>query len=79
MRHILIDKNSVDLKCCSFGFPWARDSNCYNFRVPTELVLAADVNVIHNLLEIETIVIGCILIVKIIIQHIVMILYTCKM
>ncbi|MGN0385132.1 MAG: hypothetical protein ACI4EX_04540 [Lachnospiraceae bacterium] len=59
MRQILIDKNSVDLKCCAYRFPWDHDSHCYNFKMPTELVLNTEINSISDPLEVETLVIGC--------------------
>lgn len=59
MRSILVDKKFVDLKSCSYGFPWDYDANCYNFKIPTEFVLNTDVHNITNPLEITTIVLGC--------------------
>lgn len=59
MSRILIDESKIDLKQCAYGFPWDHDSHCYNFKTPTELVLASEVKGINNPLEIETLVIGC--------------------
>ena len=33
MRRILIEKENIDPKTCSFGFPWKHDSICYNFNM----------------------------------------------
>ena len=59
MRRILIEKENIDPKTCSFGFPWKHDSICYNFNMPDECVTAESIEKIENLAGIETLVIGC--------------------
>ena len=59
MRRILIEKENIDPKSCSFGFPWKHDSICYNFRMPEECVTADNVGELVNKDDIETLVIGC--------------------
>ena len=59
MRRILIEKENIDPKSCSFGFPWKHDSICYNFRMPEECVTADSIAENVNKDDIETLVIGC--------------------
>lgn len=59
MRRILIEKENIDPKSCSFGFPWKHDSVCYNFRMPEECMTADSIGEIVNKDDIETLVIGC--------------------
>ncbi len=59
MRRILIEKDSINPKTCSYGFPWKHDSICYNFRMPAESVAADKIGEIENKADIETLVIGC--------------------
>ena len=59
MRRILIEKEMIDPKHCSYGFPWKSDGPCFNFRMPEECVLAEDVDKIADKDNIETLVIGC--------------------
>lgn len=59
MRRILIEKESIDPHCCSFGFPWKHDSICFNFRMPEECVTVDSIGEIVNKDDIETLVIGC--------------------
>ena len=58
MRRILIEKESIDQKTCSYGFPWKHDAICYNFRMPGEGVAADKIGDIENKADIETLVIG---------------------
>lgn len=58
-RFILIDDNYMDLQKCSFGFLWAHDSICYNFRRPTEFVLSSEIDSIANDKNVVGVVIGC--------------------
>ena len=59
MRRILIEKENIDPKTCSFGFPWKHDSICYNFNMPDECVTAESIGKIEDPADIETLVIGC--------------------
>ena len=59
MRRILIEKENIDPKSCSFGFPWKHDSICYNFRMPEECVTADNIGELVNKDDIEILVIGC--------------------
>ena len=59
MRRILIENKNIDLKRCSFGFPWKHDTTCFNFRMPEECVTADSIAGIVNKDDIETLVIGC--------------------
>lgn len=59
MRRILIEKENIDPKACSYGFPWKHDSVCFNFRMPEECVTADKIGEIRNKGDIETLVIGC--------------------
>ena len=59
MRSVLVDNNAVGLKCCSYEFPWKYDSNCFNYKVPDEFVMAKDVGEINNPKEIIALTIGC--------------------
>ena len=59
MRRILIEKENIDPKSCSFGFPWKHDSICYNFRMPEECVTADSIGELVNKDDIEILVIGC--------------------
>ena len=59
MRRILIEKENIDPKTCSFGFPWKHDSICYNFNMPNECVTAESIGKIEDPADIETLVIGC--------------------
>ncbi|MBP3854417.1 MAG: hypothetical protein IK990_02235 [Ruminiclostridium sp.] len=59
MRHILIEKEDIDLKSCSFGFPWKHDSICFNFRMPEKCVTADSIEELVSKDDIETLVIGC--------------------
>ena len=59
MRRILIEKEMMDPKHCSYGFPWKSDGPCFNFRMPEECVLAEDIDIITHKDNIETLVIGC--------------------
>lgn len=59
MRRILIEKEMMDPKHCSYGFPWKSDVPCFNFRMPEECVLAEDVCKITDKENIDTLVIGC--------------------
>lgn len=59
MRRILIEKELIDPKACSYGFPWEHDSTCFNFRMTEECVTADRIDEIENIDDIETLVIGC--------------------
>ena len=59
MRRILIEKEILDPKACSFGFPWKHDSICFNFNFPEECILKDDIKNITDKTDIETLVIGC--------------------
>ena len=59
MRRILIEKEMIDPKHCSYGFPWKSDVPCFNFRMPEECILAEDIDKITDKDNIETLVIGC--------------------
>ena len=59
MRRILIEKENIDPKSCSFGFPWKHDSICYNFCMPEECVTADSIRELVNKDNIEILVIGC--------------------
>lgn len=59
MRRILIEKEMINPKHCSYGFPWKSDVPCFNFRMPEECILAEDIDKITDKDNIETLVIGC--------------------
>lgn len=59
MRRILIEKEDIDPKTCSFGFPWKHDSICFNFNSPNECVTVESIGELEKLDDIETLVIGC--------------------
>lgn len=59
MRNVLVEKEAVDPKGCSYGLPWKHDSICFNFDMPDELVLADNVGSISDPADIATVVIGC--------------------
>ena len=59
MRRILIEKEMMDPKHCSYRFPWKSDVPCFNFRMPEECILVEDIDKITDKDNIETLVIGC--------------------
>ena len=59
MRRILIEKEYVNPRECSYGFPWDSDGTCYNFKSPNECVKSSEIDNIENLEDVETLVIGC--------------------
>ena len=59
MRRILIENEYINPRECSYGFPWASDGPCYNFKSPNECVKSSEIDNIENLEDVETLVIGC--------------------
>ena len=49
MRRILIEKEYVNPRECSYGFPWDSDGTCYNFKSPNECVKSSEIDTIENL------------------------------
>ena len=62
MRKILIDNNqNINLRECTYGFPWRHDATCFKFRTPDEFIPYHDISNISDKsdINIETLVIGC--------------------
>ena len=59
MRSLLVDNNSVDLKSCSYGFPWDHEAHCFNFKAPNEFVMDTDIWKIANPEKVTALIIGC--------------------
>ncbi len=55
MRQILI----AEAEAGSFGLPWKRDSTCFNFKFPKEVVHPDDIDKIAGSSDIDALVIGC--------------------
>lgn len=58
MRRILIDNRDDGIQGVTFGMPWKRDSSCFNFNMPEEVVTVDHIDIIDNE-NVETLVIGC--------------------
>ena len=59
IRSVLIEKETIDPRGCSYSFPWRHDSICFNFDMPNELIIADNTDNIDNPADITTVVIGC--------------------
>lgn len=59
MRSVLIEKEAIDPRECSYSFPWRHDSICFNFDAPNERILADNTDNIGNPADITAVVIGC--------------------